>query len=103
MAKYNPIVKCLQGIYWLKLLHERAAHQLWPKYTLYKKDKTLTKVRWDIKYCEKNGIKRRIFWDMTVSLIKSYQFADLQHRKYSSYYAGYCFKGGASSLGFGDG
>ena len=78
-----------------KLYLARRARDSWPKYASYREDCCLRKDKWQLKYGEENGVRRRpVFWDMTG--IRAYQFgsADANVHTYSKYYSGNVFKGG---------
>ena len=87
--------KYLLDIHRHKLQLARRTRDLWPKYASYQEDCCLRKTKWNAKYGEDHGEKRRpVFWDMTG--IKAYQFgaADTNGNTYSKYYSGNVFKGG---------
>jgi hypothetical protein len=78
-----------------KLYLARRTRDSWPKYASYREDCCLRKAKWNIKYGEDHGVKRRpVFWDMTG--IRAYQFgaAETNVQTYSKYYSGNVFKGG---------
>ena len=85
----------LLDIHRFKLHLARRTRDSWPKYASYREDCCLRKAKWNIKYGEDKGVKRRpVFWDMTG--IRAYQFgaADTNCHTYSKYYSGNVFKGG---------
>jgi hypothetical protein len=85
----------LLDIHRYKLHLARKTRNSWPKYASYQEDCCLRKAKWNIKYSEDHGVKRRpVFWDMTG--IRAYQFgvADTNVHTYSKYYSSNVFKGG---------